>query len=173
MIDNHIRSRGAPATPRTLNALNPHQPPPGGERHPQVLLLLLALHRLLDLCGAPDIPVSRGAAQPLACPMRTAEDTHGPAGLGYAELPTSDRRLTEYDSAQAWVRAAHGAGQTLGDKEVIYYRRERKKGLTTSGILYWIVQRLGMAGVPFLGGKALPKVDEADDRISLPTFLEG
>lgn len=69
--------------------------------------------------------------------------------------------------------AAHGDGQTLGDKEVIYYRRERKKGLTTSGILYWIVQRLGMAGVPFLGGKALPKVDEADDRISLPTFLEG
>ena len=68
---------------------------------------------LLDLCGAPDIPVSRGAAQPLACPMRTAEDTHGPAGLGYAELPTSDRRLTEYDSAQAWVRAAHEHPGTL------------------------------------------------------------
>ncbi|MFN8227803.1 MAG: nucleoside hydrolase [Mycobacterium sp.] len=62
---------------------------------------------LLRLCGAPDIPVSRGAAEPLACPMRTAEDTHGPAGLGYAELPPSDRRLTEYDAAQAWIRAAH------------------------------------------------------------------
>ena len=68
---------------------------------------------LLQLCGDPDIPVSRGAAQPLACPMRTAEDTHGPAGLGYAELPASQRELTDYDSAQAWVRAAHTHAGTL------------------------------------------------------------
>ncbi len=68
---------------------------------------------LLQLCGAPDIPVSRGAAQPLACPMRTAEDTHGPAGLGYAELPPPQRELTDYDSAQAWVRAAHTHAGTL------------------------------------------------------------
>ena len=33
--------------------------------------------------------------------MRTAEDTHGPAGLGYAELPPHDRELTSYDSAEA------------------------------------------------------------------------
>ncbi len=68
---------------------------------------------LLELCGAPDIPVSRGAAAPLAQPMRTAEDTHGPAGVGYAELPPSDRRHTEYDSAQAWIRAAHDHPGTL------------------------------------------------------------
>ena len=46
---------------------------------------------LLQLCGATDIPVSRGADQPLSAAMRTAEDTHGPAGLGYAELPRHDR----------------------------------------------------------------------------------
>lgn len=62
---------------------------------------------LLSLCGADHIPVSRGASQPLSTAMRTAEDTHGPAGLGYAELPQSDRKLTSYDAAQAWVRAAH------------------------------------------------------------------
>lgn len=33
---------------------------------------------LLELCRAGDIPVSRGAGEPLADTMRTAEDTHGP-----------------------------------------------------------------------------------------------
>jgi purine nucleosidase len=70
---------------------------------------------LLELCEAPDIPVSQGAQQPLACPMRTAEDIHGHTGLGYAELPSSDRQLTSYDAAEAWVRAAHAhPGQLIG-----------------------------------------------------------
>lgn len=61
---------------------------------------------LLALCGAPEVPVSRGADGPLAAAMRTAEDTHGPAGLGYAELPPADRRIVGYDAAEAWLRAA-------------------------------------------------------------------
>jgi inosine-uridine nucleoside N-ribohydrolase len=70
--------------------------------------------RLLELCGA-DVPVSRGADAPVACRLRTAEDTHGPAGLGYAELPPTARRLTDYDSAQAWVRAANRyPGELIG-----------------------------------------------------------
>jgi purine nucleosidase len=68
---------------------------------------------LLQLCGAAHIPVSRGASQPLAAPMRTAEDTHGPAGLGYAELPSATARLTDYDSAEAWLRAAYEHPGTL------------------------------------------------------------
>lgn len=62
---------------------------------------------LLELCRAPDIPVSKGADQPLTSELRTAEDTHGPHGLGYARLPPTDRRLTDYDAAEAWVRTAH------------------------------------------------------------------
>lgn len=62
---------------------------------------------LLQLCGITDVPVSRGAVTPLAVPMRTAEDTHGPAGLGYAELPSATTPLTDYDAAEAWIRAAH------------------------------------------------------------------
>jgi purine nucleosidase len=61
---------------------------------------------LLALCGAGDIPVSRGSERPLAIPLRTAEDTHGPEGLGYAQLPAGGGRLTDYDAAEAWVRAA-------------------------------------------------------------------
>src|SRR6478609_11196067 len=39
---------------------------------------------LLELCGAAEVPVSKGADAPVGGPLRTAEDTHGPAGLGYA-----------------------------------------------------------------------------------------
>jgi purine nucleosidase len=61
---------------------------------------------LLELCQSIDIPVSKGSEQPVSAPLRTAEDTHGPQGMGYAELPTSDRQLTAHDAAEAWVRAA-------------------------------------------------------------------
>jgi purine nucleosidase len=61
---------------------------------------------LLELCGATRVPVSRGAGQPLTAALRTAEDTHGPAGMGYAELPSATQELTSYDAAEAWIRAA-------------------------------------------------------------------
>jgi purine nucleosidase len=60
---------------------------------------------LLELCRM-DIPVSKGSDQPVSAPLRTAEDTHGPEGMGYAQLPSTDRQLTNYDAAEAWVRAA-------------------------------------------------------------------
>ena len=62
---------------------------------------------LLAMCGAPGVPVSKGADRPLAIPLRTAEDTHGPTGLGYARLTDAGGVLTDYDAAEAWVRAAH------------------------------------------------------------------
>lgn len=63
---------------------------------------------LLDLCQAGGIPVSKGAAQPLNGAMCPPGKAHGPNGLGYAELAPSDRQLTDYDAAMAWVRAARG-----------------------------------------------------------------
>src|SRR6201991_1861239 len=61
---------------------------------------------LLELCRIEGIPVSKGSEQPVSSPLRTAEDTHGPQGLGYATLPSTDRRLTAHDAAQAWITAA-------------------------------------------------------------------
>jgi purine nucleosidase len=61
---------------------------------------------LLELCRM-SVPVSKGSEQPISTPLRTAEDTHGPEGMGYARLPATDRQLTSYDAADAWVRAAH------------------------------------------------------------------
>jgi purine nucleosidase len=70
---------------------------------------------LLELCRVDGIPVSKGAEQPLSSPLRTAEDTHGPQGLGYATLPSTDRRLAEYDSAAAWINTAHAyPGELIG-----------------------------------------------------------
>lgn len=70
---------------------------------------------LLELCQVSDVPVSKGAEQPVSSPLRTAEDTHGPEGLGYAQLPPTDRQLTAYDAAEAWVRAARAyPGELIG-----------------------------------------------------------
>ncbi|MGV0715501.1 nucleoside hydrolase [Mycolicibacterium sp. XJ662] len=69
---------------------------------------------LLELCGV-DVPVSKGSECPVSAPLRTAEDTHGPEGMGYAQLPSTARTLTDYDAAEAWVRAAHAyPGELIG-----------------------------------------------------------
>lgn len=70
---------------------------------------------LLELCGITGVPVSTGSEVPLSAPLRTAEDTHGPQGLGYAELPEPTGSPTSYDAAEAWVRAARAhPGELIG-----------------------------------------------------------
>lgn len=70
---------------------------------------------VLELCRAADIPVSRGADRPLSGETLRRGDFHGPHGLGYAELPPSGRRITDHDSAAAWVRAARAhPGELVG-----------------------------------------------------------
>jgi purine nucleosidase len=70
---------------------------------------------LLELCGAPSIPVSKGADEPLYGRWPHHSKFHGPKGLGYADLPRTDRRLTGYDATEAWVAAAHSRpGDLIG-----------------------------------------------------------
>jgi len=47
--------------------------------------------RILDVAGAPDIPVAAGARRPLISPARTASHVHGEGGLGTVHLPPGDR----------------------------------------------------------------------------------
>lgn len=61
---------------------------------------------VLELAGRGDIPVALGAEQPLVKPLRTAEDTHGPRGLGHAVLPEARRALEAGHAADLIVSAA-------------------------------------------------------------------
>lgn len=69
----------------------------------------------LTLCGRDDIPVHRGADAPLVAELMTTEDTHGPLGVGYAELPTPTRSAGPGDAADAWIAASNSApGELIG-----------------------------------------------------------
>lgn len=70
---------------------------------------------LLELCARTDIPVSKGSEETLSGPLCPPSRVHGPRGMGYAELPPANGRLTGYDSATAWVRAARRfPGELIG-----------------------------------------------------------
>lgn len=77
----------------------------------QVALNNLAL---LELCGAADIEVAIGAEVPLEIPLRTTEETHGPQGMGYAELPAPRRKISVRHAVDIWVEEvrAHPGGIT-------------------------------------------------------------
>ena len=57
---------------------------------------------VLELVGRDDVPVALGREQPLVKPLETSTETHGPRGLGYAELPPA-RRALEHDEAAARI----------------------------------------------------------------------
>lgn len=60
----------------------------------------------LEFCGRAEVPVHIGADGPLASALRTAEDTHGPLGIGYAELPSATTPPAGTDAADAWIDAS-------------------------------------------------------------------
>ena len=47
----------------------------------------------LELLGRTDIEVFRGSDAPLSTPLMTTEETHGPFGVGYAELPADQQQV--------------------------------------------------------------------------------
>ena len=70
---------------------------------------------LLELCRIDGVPVFRGAEQPLNSSSQRSSPVHGLRGLGYAELPSTDRQLCGDDAATAWVAAAHRhPGELIG-----------------------------------------------------------
>jgi len=61
---------------------------------------------VLELAGRGDVPVVLGREQPLVKPLETSTETHGPRGLGYAELPAASRPLEPGHAAQRIVDLA-------------------------------------------------------------------
>jgi purine nucleosidase len=50
---------------------------------------------VLELAGRGDVEVAMGRQTPLQRPLETTPATHGPQGLGYAELPAPSRPLSD------------------------------------------------------------------------------
>ncbi|KRE65745.1 nucleoside hydrolase [Arthrobacter sp. Soil736] len=66
----------------------------------QVALNNLAL---LELCGRTGVEVAVGAEVPLEIPLVTTEETHGPQGIGYAELPKPAGEISPRHAVDVWV----------------------------------------------------------------------
>ncbi len=75
----------------------------GNVELPHVVRNTLAV---LELAGREDIEVAVGREAPIARPLRIADDTHGPTGLGYAELPPPATGPSSRDAAQMIIESA-------------------------------------------------------------------
>ena len=89
---------------------------------------------VLELAGRSDIEVAAGRDRPIVRALRTAPDTHGATGLGYAELPVATRAASGRDGADLIIaRAQARPGEltlvTLGPLGNVAVALEREPAL--------------------------------------------
>lgn len=69
----------------------------------------------LELCGRTDVEVCLGAELPLVQPLVTTPETHGPQGIGWAELPAPGRPISERHATALWSDLAREhPGEVVG-----------------------------------------------------------
>jgi pyrimidine-specific ribonucleoside hydrolase len=68
---------------------------------------------VLDLVGAPEIPVALGAQRPLIEPPRDASWIHGPHGMGDVELPASGRSIESVHAVELMRRTLQDAEEQV------------------------------------------------------------
>jgi purine nucleosidase len=69
----------------------------------------------LELCGAPPIEVCLGSEIPLIQPLKTSPETHGPQGIGWAELPPPTRQISPRHAINLWSDIARShPGEVTG-----------------------------------------------------------
>jgi purine nucleosidase len=61
---------------------------------------------VLELAGRADVEVALGRERPLVRSLETTPETHGPKGLGYAELPPALRRLSDRHAVDVLIDEA-------------------------------------------------------------------
>jgi purine nucleosidase len=91
---------------------------------------------VLELAGRVDVEVAPGRDRPLVRPIETTPETHGPQGLGHAELPPpsrplSDRRAADLFIAEARRRPGEITLVTLGPLTNLAIALEREPTLPT------------------------------------------
>jgi purine nucleosidase len=61
---------------------------------------------VMELAGRTDVEVALGRERPLVRPVETTPETHGPQGLGHAELPPPSRPLSDRHAADLVIDEA-------------------------------------------------------------------
>jgi purine nucleosidase len=61
---------------------------------------------VLELAGRDDVEVALGRERPLVRPLETTPETHGPRGIGYAELPPPARELSRRHAVDVLIDEA-------------------------------------------------------------------
>ena len=64
---------------------------------------------VLELVGRFEVEVALGRQVPLVRPLQTAPDTHGPRGLGYAQLPPARAPISSRHAADLMIQEARSA----------------------------------------------------------------
>src|SRR3954451_5338414 len=75
----------------------------------QALQVATNTRALLELAGRSEVEVALGRELPLVRPLMIADDTHGPRGIGYAELPEPTTRVSTRHSADVIIEEARRA----------------------------------------------------------------
>ena len=106
---------------------------------------------VLELSGRADVEVAAGCDAPIARPLRIADDTHGPTGLGYAELPPASHAPASRDAAEMIIAKARARpGEltlvTLGPLSNVAVALEREPELPR--LLRRLVMMVGAYRVP-------------------------
>ena len=130
---------------------------------------------VLELAGRSDIEVAAGRDAPIARPLRIADDTHGPTGLGYAELPApttqpGPRDAAEMIIAEAQARPGELTLVTLGPLSNVAVALEREPALPT--LLKGLVMMVGAYRTP---GNTAPTMEwnAGVDPEALSATIEG
>lgn len=128
----------------------------GNVELPHVVRNTLAV---LELAGRTDVEVAPGADRPLVRPMRIADDTHGPTGLGYATLPApgtvpSPRDAAELIASVARERPGEVTLLTLGPLTNVAVALELESRLPTL-LAGWVM----MAGAFRSPGNTAPTME--------------
>lgn len=89
---------------------------------------------VLALAGRADVPVYLGSEEPLRKPLVTTPETHGPTGIGYAQLPSPSQGLAEGHAADRIVELARSRPRevmlvTLGPLTNLALALEREPAL--------------------------------------------
>ena len=124
---------------------------------------------VLELAGRTDVEVAVGGEAPLRRPLEITPETHGPHGIGYAELPEPSRRVV----------ATRSAPQLIVDEA---RRRPGELTLVTLGPLSTLARALELgagpaAAAPPLGldGRRVPgaRQHDAGERVERPLRPRG